>query len=204
MGARSAAVELTAPCTTTSRDTTTPENRSPPRLLLPPLRPAPLPHPPSPQMSRGSNEARGRDTYGRRRGSRYQPSEDEGSASSYLSEGVVNDTPAPHDDTDNDAVPPRERGGGVAPPPTTPPRGRAACCLRSWSHLGRPTGTMRRGRPFNRSSHHPPPYPPCSRVPSLRPTGRGSPPTSEIASATHSGQVLSRIGCCPTPPERPL
>ena len=48
-GARSAAVELIAPCTTTSRDTTTPEYRSPPRPPLPPLRPAPLPRPPLPR-----------------------------------------------------------------------------------------------------------------------------------------------------------
>ena len=74
-------------------------------------------------MSTGSDEARGRDTYGRRRGSRDQLSEDEGRASSYLSEGVVDDTFAPHDDTDNDALPFRERGDGVAPPPTLLPPG---------------------------------------------------------------------------------
>ena len=45
---RSAAVELTAPCTTKSRDTITPEYRSPPRPPLPALRPAPPPPLPAP------------------------------------------------------------------------------------------------------------------------------------------------------------
>ena len=108
------------------------------------------------------NEARGRGTYGRRRGSRYQPSEDEESASSYLSEGVVDGTLAPHDDTGNDALPLRERGGAarLRRHRSPPPRGRAPCCSRSWSHLGRPTGTMTRGHPSNRSSHLPPAMPP--------------------------------------------
>ena len=35
--------------------------------------------------------------YGRHRGSRYQLSEDQESASSYLSEGVVDNTLVPHD-----------------------------------------------------------------------------------------------------------
>ena len=158
-GARSAAVELTTPCTTTCRDTTTPEYRSPRRPPLPPFRPAPLRPPPPTQMSTGSDKARRRETYGRRRGSRYQLFEDERSASSYPSEGMVDDTLDPHDDTDNDALPLLEKRDGVAPPPTTHPPGAGSLLLEELEPSGPAHRDHDEGSPSNRSSHPPDPAP---------------------------------------------
>ena len=155
-GTHSAHVELAAPCTTTSHYLTAPGSHSPPH---PPL-PSPPYRPPPHQMSTGSDEDRGSDTYGRRRDARCELSEDEGSALPYLLDGVVDNTLPPRDDTDDDALPYPERGDGVVRPPSSPPRGRAPCCSRSWSHLDRPAGAMWRCRPSNRRSHRPPALPP--------------------------------------------
>ena len=104
----------------------------------------------------GSDEARGRDRYGRRRGSRYQLSEDEGSASSDLSEGMVDDTLARHDGTDNDALPLRKGGTGWRPR-RPPPPGTGSLRLEEL----KPSGPAHRGHDDGSTLQPGPPPPPA-------------------------------------------
>ena len=145
-------------------------------------------------MSTGLDEARGRGRYGRRRGSRHQLSEDEESASSYLSEGMVNDTLALHDGTDNDALPLREGEDGVASPPTTPPPGTGTLPLEELEPPGPVYQDHDEGPPLQSELPPPPALPPMLRGALTEATYRGSRPASEISLAFLSGQVLSGTG----------
>ena len=138
-------------------------------------------------MSTGSDEDRGRNRYGRRRGARYELSEDEESASSYLSDSVVDNTLAPHGDTDKDAIPLCERGDRVAPPPTTPPTGTGSLLLEELEPSGPAHRDHGAGPPLQPELPPSRPCPPCSRVPSLSTTGRESRPTSEVVSGLPLG-----------------
>ena len=131
---------------------------------------------------------RGRDRHGRRRGSRYQRSEDEASAASSPAEELVDDTLAPLEDMASDALPSREGGDGDASLKERLPPGDGLSAVRgSRSPLGRPTGTMTRGRSPNRSSHPPRPCHPSSGVPTPRPSGSGCPPTRATSLTSWSG-----------------
>ena len=111
-------------------------------------------------MSTGSGEVRGRNRYGRRRGSRYQLSKDEESVASYLSEGVVDSTLAPLGGLDKDTPPLRERRYKVAPPPTTPSLGTASLRLEELEPSGPAHQDHDEGSPLQPELPTPPALPP--------------------------------------------